>query len=60
MKHVFTIDVMFSLSIPVKVKACNYVDALDIAETEAAEQFRDLLDKGLLGASDFDCEAQTP
>ena len=56
----YTIDVLFSTSIPVIVRAKDEDDAMAEAEYKASEQFRELLDKGLLGASDFDCEAQQP
>lgn len=56
----YTIDVLFSTSISVEVRAKDKDDAMDKAEYKAAEEFRDLLDKGMLGTSDFFCEAQIP
>lgn len=59
-KKKYEIEVVFSTSIYVNVEAEDKYDAMDIAEDLAAEEFRDKLDSGLLGTSDFDCEAQTP
>lgn len=59
-KKKYGIEVVFSTSIFVKVEAEDVIDAMDIAEDLAAEEFRNKLDSGLLGTSDFDYEAQTP
>lgn len=59
-KKKYNIDVVFSTSVYVSVMAKDLDEAMDKAEYKASKEFRDLLDDGLLGASDFTCEAQTP
>ena len=59
-KKEYEIEVMFSTPIYVKVEARDLDDAMAYAEQDATEIFREQLDRGLLGISDFDCEAQTP
>lgn len=59
-KKEYEIEVMFSTPIYVKVEAEDVDEAMEYAEQDATEIFRDQLDRGLLGVSDFDCEAQTP
>ena len=54
------IEVLFIYPLTVKVRAADLDTAMDKAEEKAAEEFRELLDKGMLGSSDFYCEAQTP
>lgn len=59
-KKKYTIEVVFSTPITVNVEAQDVDEAMEIAEYEADLTFSDLLDRGLLGTSDFDCSAQTP
>ena len=59
-KKKYTVEVVFSTSLFVDVMAKDVDDAKDKAELEADLQFSDQLDRGLLGTSDFSCEAQTP
>ena len=56
----YHIEVLFTLPVMVTVKAEDLDDAFDKAEVKASEEFRENLDKGLYGVSDFDCDAQTP
>ena len=56
----YKMEVVFSTSVFVDVIASDINDAKDKAEWEADLLFSDKLDKGLLGTSDFSCEAQTP
>ena len=59
-KKKYTVEVVFSTSLFVDVMAKDVDDAKDKAELEADLQFSDQLDRGLLGTSDFSCEAQEP
>lgn len=59
-KKEYEIEVLFSTPIYVKVEAKDVDEAMEYAEQDATEIFQDQLDGGLLGVSDFDCEAQTP
>ena len=59
-KKKYNMEVVFSTSVFVDVMATDLDDARDKAEWEADLIFSDQLDKGLLGTSDFTCEAQTP
>lgn len=59
-KRKYQIEVLFSTPVYVTVKANDVYDAMDIAEVDATEIFRKNLDEGMLGVSDFYCEAQTP
>ena len=59
-KEKYEIEVLFITPINVTVKAEDADEAMDLAESEATEIFKENLDKGLLGVSDFYCEAQTP
>lgn len=56
----FNVEVVFSTSILVPVYAEDADEAMDKAEYKASEIFEKQLNNGLYGASDFDCEAQTP
>ena len=59
-KKLYEIEVVVSTSIYVSVEAEDVDEAMDIAEYQASKKFEDKLYGGLLEASDFYCEAQTP
>ena len=56
-KKTYRIGVVFGHTIELEVKAKNLEEAKDKAETEASEEFGELLNDGLLGTSDFSYEA---
>ena len=56
----YNVDVVFSTTVSATVWANSKADAMDKAERKASDEFRDLLDKGYLGTSDFTYEAQEP
>lgn len=59
-KKKYEIEVVFSTSIYVNVEGSDIDDAMETAEYHASKKFEDRLNSGLLGTSDFYCEAQTP
>lgn len=59
-KKKYYIPVVFTMTIETEVKAEDLDDAMSEAEDKATEEFRELLDTGYLGTSDFTCEAQEP
>lgn len=59
-KKKYHISVVFTTTIETDVRAEDLDDAMAEAECKTTEDFRKLLDDGLLGVSDFTCEAQTP
>jgi hypothetical protein len=56
----YNVDVVFSTTISYIIWSNSKADAMEKAENKAAEEFRDLLDNGYLGTSDFTYEAQEP
>ena len=56
----YTIEVVFSTPVTVTVLAEDVDEAMDTAEWEATKVFQEMIDSGMLGIADFECEAQTP
>lgn len=56
----YIISVNFTTTYEVTVEAEDETEARDFAGTQATEIFREELDEGLLGVSDFICEPQEP
>ena len=59
-KKKYNIEVVFSTPVYVTVEAEDVCEAMDEAEYQASQIFISNLNEGLLGQSDFYCEAQTP
>ena len=59
-KTEYDVEVVFSISIPITVRANSVEEAMDRAEFLAAQQFEKDLNNGMYGINDFDYEAQTP
>ena len=55
---VYTIPVNFTTTYQITVEAKNETEAMALVATQVTEIFREELDKGLLGVSDFVCELQ--
>lgn len=60
MKESYLIPVNFTITYTMSVIARNETAAKEKAEKNATELFEDDLNEGLLGTSDFACEAQDP
>ena len=56
-KKKYRMGVVFGHTIMLDVRAKDLDDARDKAEYEASQIFRNLLDEGMLGTSDFSYEA---
>lgn len=59
-ERTYEIEVVFSTSIYVSVDAEDIDEAMETAEYLASKKFANKIDGGMLKASDFYCEAQTP
>ena len=56
----YEIEVVFSTSVYIPVKAFDTQTAMEKAEDEAYDKFNKMLQSGELGSGDFYYEAQTP
>ena len=56
----YIIPVNFITTYQITVEAEDETEARDLAGTQVTEIFREELDEGLLGVSDFVCDPQEP
>ena len=56
----YIIPVNFTTTYQITVEAEDETEARDLAGEQSTKIFREELDKGLLGVSDFVCEPQEP